>query len=156
MEVKKIKTVRFSQLVKECGKPKQVILWTAPEKDPEFSKAIREKRVMTIFRRNVGTQKDFGLVGFFKEKSAAFLVFPKAPDYPAETKVVGIKYDAIAQSEPSRGVFKSSGPRNPGIPLREKSRRQAGEKPKKEVKKPEKPERPREPKRWEFEAMVEM
>src|SRR4051812_6389771 len=123
MQVKKKKTVRFGQLIGESGRPSQVILWTTPDKDPSFSRAIKEQRVLTIFQRNVGAQRDFGMIGFFEEKSAAFFVFPKRLCHPPETKVVGIKYDAIAASKPGGPIFKPASIRKPGIPMKQSPRR---------------------------------
>ena len=49
-------------------------LWTKPEQDRDFMRAGKENRVMTVIQHNVGTKKDFGLVGFFPKDKAALLV----------------------------------------------------------------------------------
>jgi len=102
MEIKPKKTVRFTQVVEAAGRPVPVTLWTEPEKDKAFSKAMREHRVLTVIQRNAGSKTDYGLVGFFKEPLATYMVFPKKLAYPAETKVVGIKYDQLAESKPAK------------------------------------------------------
>jgi hypothetical protein len=94
------KTARFAQLVKEAGEPELVTLWTAPEANAEFMRAVEQNRVATVIQRNVGVKKDFGLIGFFSRPHAAFLVFPKALPYPPETRITGIHYEKISAAEP--------------------------------------------------------
>ena len=120
MEVKKQKSVRFRELVKTFGQPEEATLWTEPEQDRGFMKAVREKRIVTIVQRNIGTKKDYGLVGFIRQSKAAFLVFKKPLTYPAETKVVGIDYSAIAPPVPSGSLYKPRPQRRPGTPMRER------------------------------------
>ena len=106
MDTKPTKTVRFTQLIEAAGRPEPVTLWTAPENDPEFSKAMRENRVLTIVQQNVGAKADYGLVGFRQEPLASYLVFPKKLAYPAETKVIGIKYGELAEPKPRGPIHK--------------------------------------------------
>src|SRR4051794_33559316 len=115
MSVVPKKTVRFTELVKEVGRPEQVTLWTPPQKDPAFWKAVQQHRVVTVIQRNIGSKKDYGLVGFFQQPLATFLVFDKKITHPDETKVVGIKYDQLRESPPRGGVFKPSFERPPGL-----------------------------------------
>ena len=117
----KPKTIRFDALVKSAGEPEQVTLWTKPEDDADFMKAVRSNRVVTVIQRNVGTKKDFGVVGLLVQKNAAYLIFPKRIEAPAETKVIGIKYDRIGSPEPKGTIYKPK-PKAPGIPMREKPR----------------------------------
>jgi hypothetical protein len=114
------RTVRFDVLVRESGKPVQVTLWTKPEEDRDFMKDVRARRVVTVYQHNVGTKKDYGLVGFFPGKNAAFLIFPKAIKADAETKVVGIKYERVASESPKGPVIKAEKGGAPGIPMRER------------------------------------
>ena len=118
MKIKPLKTVRFTQLVKSSGHPVPVTLWTAPEEDRDFFKALKEERVLTVIQRTVGAKADYGLVGFFKEPLATYLVFPKKLEYPAETKVVGIKYEQLAEAKPKDRVHQSKEPL-PGVKMRE-------------------------------------
>lgn len=117
----KPKTIRFDALVKSAGEPEQVTLWTKPEDDADFMKAVRGNRVVTVIQRNVGTKKDFGVVGLLVQKNAVYLIFPKQIAAPAETKVIGIKYDRIGTAEPKGEVYKPKR-KAPGIPMREKPR----------------------------------
>lgn len=96
----KSKTVRFADLVRKFGRPEMVTLWTDPQKNVQFSKAIDENRVVTLKQITVGTKKDFGFIGFHKERNVSFLLFPKSIGYPVGTKVIGIKYDLITSPEP--------------------------------------------------------
>jgi hypothetical protein len=87
------KTVRFTQLVQEAGRPELKLLWGSPDQDRDFQRAVKSDRVLTIHQENVGTKKDFGLVGFSSEGHAQYLVFPKPLKRYAGRRVVGIKYD---------------------------------------------------------------
>jgi hypothetical protein len=146
MEVKPKKVVRFDALVKLSGQAQQVTLWVKPQEDREFMRAVKQNRVVTVVQRNVGTKKDYGLVGFFQRPKAGYLVFPKALPYPAETKVVGIKYARVAERETGGPVYKTRRERDPGIPMREApSKRQA---PARKLR--------REPQRFEFRSDVQL
>src|SRR5688572_32734665 len=119
MQIKPLKTVRFTQLIERAGKPVSVTLWTAPEDDRNFSKAMHEERVLTVIQRNVGPKADYGLVGFFKQPLATYLVFPKKLPYEPETKVVGIKYEQLAEAKPRGPLHKPKPEGPPGVPMRE-------------------------------------
>lgn len=127
MEVKPAKTIRFAQAVKLSGKPRVVTLWTHPKANRDFMKAVRESRVMTLLPQNTGSKKDYGLVGFFQQPHVSFLVFPKPLPYPLETKVVGIKYDLLAESTPEGPLHKPPRDLKPGIAMRETVRSHAHE-----------------------------
>lgn len=102
------KTVRFAELVKKAGQPHVATLWVSPESDGDFSKAIRENRVLTIFGQNAGTKKEFGKVGFVKKKDAAYFVFPRALPQLGKTWVVGIKYDRLTQPKVLNPILESA------------------------------------------------
>jgi hypothetical protein len=162
------KSVRFDSVVEEAGQPVQVTLWTKPEEDRDFMRAVKEKRVVTVVQHNVGTKKDYGLVGFYAQERATYLLFPKRIDQADETKVVGIKYEWLATAEPKGGIYRPPKPRAPGIPLREKAKLQALAKlerpqsppPKAKVSEPKtepaKPEPPPPPKLFKFQSKVEL
>lgn len=99
------KTVRFDKLIAESGNPEPATLWVEPEKDPDFMKAVKGRRIVTLCQPNVGAKKDFGLIGFSKEKNATYLVFPKKLKPPEDSKVVGIKYEKLADPKPKGAVF---------------------------------------------------
>ena len=174
MEVKPKKTIRFDALVKTAGQPIQVTLWTKPEDDLDFMRAVKEKRVVTVIQHNIGTKKDYGLVGFYPQDRATYFIFPKAIDDPDETKIVGIKYDKLATPEPKGAIYKPPAPKPPGIPLREKpvsrdlprADREADHKPKRKSKsqheprpKPEPPAqkpKPAPPKLFNFQSKIQI
>jgi hypothetical protein len=108
MQKKKSRTVRFDALVKTSGQPEEITLWAKPQEDPEFMRAVKQRRVMTIIQTNVGTKKDFGLIGFFPQEKAAFWVFPKPIDESEESKVIGIKYDKLAAGTPKGPLYRPS------------------------------------------------
>ncbi len=94
-----VKTVRFTALVQAGGQPKVVTLWSSPEQNHEFMKAVRENRVLTVFQPSVGTKKDFGMVGFIRKRQVSYFVFPRALPYAEGTKIIGIKYEQIQVPE---------------------------------------------------------
>jgi hypothetical protein len=143
-------TVRLDQLIKSSGKPEAITLWTRPEDNPEFMRAVKQHRVMTVIQRNVGTKKDYGLVGFFPKELAAFWIFPKPLDFPNETKVIGINYDRLATSEPRGTLYKPKPKRRyPGIPLRKERTSPAASKIESNSA-PAKPKTPPPPKQFAF------
>jgi hypothetical protein len=91
-------TIRFLELVKKSGRPHSATLWTDPQHDTTFKKAIEENRVLTVKQETVGSKKDFGTVGFRREKNVSYLIFPKALP-KSDSRVVGIKYDMLEQPE---------------------------------------------------------
>src|SRR5688572_13228618 len=116
------KTVRFDALVQKSGEPEQVTLWTKPEDDRDFMKAVKSGRVVTLVQHNVGTKKDYGVVGFSRERNAAYLVFPKPLEPDEKTRVVGIKYQSIAAEKPKGPIYKPKKQGAPGIPMQERPR----------------------------------
>lgn len=96
----KSKVVRFSDLVNQLGNPHTTTLWRAPEKDPAFLKAVKENRVLTVHQENRSQKSDVGSVGFHREKTAAYLIFPKSLEKFSEAKIVGIKYELIHEPPP--------------------------------------------------------
>jgi hypothetical protein len=70
-------------------------LWSDPKLDKVFMRAVKENRVITIALQNVGTHKDFGLVGFHPKPSTTYVVFAKALSAANGTKVVGVKYEML-------------------------------------------------------------
>src|SRR5438477_10191640 len=97
MKVSTAKTVRFAVVVKECGPPQPVFLWTKPEQNPDLMSAIRHNRVMTVKQETKGARKDFGVVGFVQEKSLSYLVFPKPLNRFKDMRIIGINYDLIRE-----------------------------------------------------------
>src|SRR6185436_12732070 len=87
------RTVRFSELVKYFGPAHLVTLWSDPKTDKTFMRAVDENRVVTVTLHNVGTQKDFGVVGFDPKPSATYIVFAKPLSAATGTKVIGVKYE---------------------------------------------------------------
>jgi hypothetical protein len=64
MKLLKIKTVRFSQVIENCGKPQVYTLWQKPSADRHLQAQIKKNLVLTILRSESGT--DFGIVGLKK------------------------------------------------------------------------------------------
>ena len=117
-----MKTVRFSVLVNDAGKPDTYLLFVKPEDDKTFQKAIKAKRVVTVFQNASGNKTDHGEVGFQPGPSRQYLVFPKSVGAFDGRKVVGIKYDLL-ESAP---IPKSKRAERPAPqPKRKPVRRQA-------------------------------
>src|SRR6266480_2321252 len=93
-----VRTVRFSDLIEHSGPAHQVTLWSDPKSDKTFTQAVEENRVITITLHNVGTRKDFGVVGFDPKPSATYIVFAKPLSVAKGTKVIGVKYDLLEEA----------------------------------------------------------
>ncbi len=100
MQVSKTKTARFSEVVKGCGKPVAVVLWTEPAEDRAFSAALKQNRVMTVKEAETGARTDFGVVGFSPGPTSRYLTFPKALTKFKDKRIIGIKYELLETAEP--------------------------------------------------------
>ena len=118
MKVSTAKTVRFAVVVKECGQPQPVFLWTKPEQNPDLMSAIRHNRVMTVKQETKGTRKDFGVVGFVHEKNVSYLVFPKPLNRFKGIRIIGLKYDLIKEPGPIGRVVGPAARVKKGAPRR--------------------------------------
>lgn len=96
-----MKTVRFSQVVEAAGRPEIYLLFA--EDDPEFEKALKQDRIMTLVER--GSSPPFGLVGREAGQHGQLLLFPKSLKKFADARIVGIKFGLF--SEPSAPTKKS-------------------------------------------------
>jgi hypothetical protein len=97
-----VKTARFADVVKKCGKPEAHLLLIEPAKDRELQAAIQAHRVMTVFQEAAGHKADRGEVGFQPGPARQFLIFPKALRAFEGRNVVGIKYDLWSHEEPPK------------------------------------------------------
>ena len=100
MALAKNKTVRFAQVVERSGQPQVHTLWVTPAQDPALQQALRAHRVMTI-APGPGGKTDVGRVGFDTRGANGarrqFLIFPKSLERFEGARVVGIKFDLVAQ-----------------------------------------------------------
>jgi hypothetical protein len=87
------KTIRFGDLVRNSGRPKTVTLWSKPEDNPSFARAIKENRVLTVLQES--GRKDHGRIGFKLLPSALYLEFPRSLPRTGDAVVVGINYQLI-------------------------------------------------------------
>jgi hypothetical protein len=94
----KTKTARFTALVQRAGKPETLLLWQDPKKDPAFQDALHGNRLLTVLREPHG--KEYGVVGFKRNKTASYLVFPRPLRGFDGKRIVGIKYEQVAPSKP--------------------------------------------------------
>jgi hypothetical protein len=106
----KQKSVRFSKVIEDAGKPQVALLWQDPRHDPSLQSALRQNRVMTVQLKHTGSASDFGVVGFKQSPHAEYLIFPKSLKAFEGDKVVGIKYELIAPSKPQGPALKASRP----------------------------------------------
>jgi hypothetical protein len=81
------KRMRFRELVRACGKPQAITLWTKPEKNPVLTKAIKQRRVLTVIQEP--GKRNYGILGFELRPGALHLAFPK-PLPRGEARLVGI------------------------------------------------------------------
>ena len=92
------KTVRFTQVVEHSGRPQVHTLWRPPDQDPELQRAQKGNRVMTIEPGSSGSKIDVGTVGFERDATLGqFLIFPKSLKAFDGARVVGVKFDLVAQ-----------------------------------------------------------
>jgi len=96
MKLLKVKTVRFAEVVKKCGKPDVYTLWQKPSEDRHLQSQIKSNRMMTIQKSESGS--DFGMVGFKESKGARYLVFPKALKHFENNRIVGINWELVKSS----------------------------------------------------------
>jgi len=95
MKLLKIKTIRFSQIVEECGQPNIYTLWQKPAADRRFQVQLKNNRVMTVQKSESGT--DFGIIGFKERKGTRYLVFPKSLKQFADKRVIGIDWARVRE-----------------------------------------------------------
>lgn len=160
MEVKTKKQVRFDAVAQTAGQPIQVTLWTKSEDDREFMRAVKDRRVVTVIQHNVGTKKDYGIVGFYPQDRATYLLFPKPLGLADETKIVGIKYEQLATAEPKGAIYTPPKVKLTKPPTEKKAKPEAHTEleppaPKKGEAKPE-PPAPEPPKLFKFQSTVEL
>lgn len=93
-----MKAVRFAEVVRQSGRPRVHALWVAPADDPEFARARRTDRVMTI-THPAGGKADVGYVGFepARRPRTEYLVFPKSLRAFDGQRVIGVKFDLVEQ-----------------------------------------------------------
>ena len=157
MEVSNVKQVRFGKIVEVGGKPEAYLAFSDPDKDPSFMRAAKESRVVTIKQEPTSKHKDFGIVGYVKEKYATYLIFPKSLREFDGQRVIGIDY-SILQSADVRIGGKVPAPRRKLEPKKAKTRLAATPKPeslKPAPKSEPKPEKPKpQPKRFTVELQI--
>lgn len=100
-------TARFAALVQKAGQPEPVTLWTDPRQDARFQSAVKKNRVLTVKQEVVGTKKDFGVVGFYREKNVSYLIFPKPLSAFEGKRIVGINYSLLAAPKLSERASKT-------------------------------------------------
>jgi hypothetical protein len=96
-------TIRFRDLVETSGRPEPKSLWTDPKHDRQFMHAVKANRILTVVQPPASKRTDFGEIGFHQQPHSSYFIFPKP--LPAEQgRVIGIKYDLVAQAEPDDAV----------------------------------------------------
>jgi nicotinamidase-related amidase len=103
-----MKTVRFTQIVANCGAPSVHLTWVPPEQDRSLKTALKQNRVMTVHQNVRGTTKDYGTVGLLKTPHAQILVFPRSLKRFEERRVVGIDYALLASLQEKDGKSKAA------------------------------------------------
>jgi len=155
MDVSNVKQVRFGKILEAGGKPEAYLAFSDPDKDPSFMRAAKESRVVTIKQEPTSKHKDFGIVGYVKEKYATYLIFPKSLREFDGQRVIGIDY-SILQSADVRIGGKVPAPRKKPEPKKAKTKSAAIPKPEPPRPAPKpKPEKAKpQPKRFMVEVQV--
>ncbi len=92
-------TVRFSEVLKVGGKPKQYLPFADPRRDKAFAEAEREQRIVSLKQAPTGNQKDHGIIGVLREKFVSYLIFQKSLSRFVGHRVVGINYGQLAEAD---------------------------------------------------------
>jgi hypothetical protein len=108
LKASKAKAVRFAALVAACGSPEIASLWRRPEEDKPFMQAVKQNRVLSLRQPTVGSKKDFGVVGFLREKNISYLIFPRTLKAFENRRIVGIHYNLIETPGPVGAPIKSA------------------------------------------------
>jgi hypothetical protein len=116
------KECRFNDLVKRSGHPEVVTLWTKPQQDRGFMKAVKENRVLTVIHQRLNNKKDYGRIGFEMQPQAAYLVFPKPLPRERDARVIGIHYELLAQSKPTIQGKRLAAPKRMAEPAKPEKR----------------------------------
>jgi hypothetical protein len=95
---------RFLELVKTSGKPEIVSLWTDPKSNPQFMKAVKQNRVLTVIQEPRSKRTDFAEIGFHRVPYASYLIFPKPLPAERDGRVIGIKYELVEMPVPNDPV----------------------------------------------------
>ena len=95
-----MKTVRFSKVVEKSGRPEVYLLMS--ETDPDFRKALDAGKIISLSREAHGAGTEYGIVGCDKKSHGQLLIFPRSLKAFAGSKVVGIKYDLLAEDSGGR------------------------------------------------------
>jgi cytosine deaminase len=99
MQLIKVKTARFADVVKSAGAPEVLAVWTDPRKDNDFQRALRAHRIMTVHQTVVGAKKDFAEVGFIPGPNVSYLQFPRSLEEFAGRRIVGVNYGLLAEAK---------------------------------------------------------
>src|SRR4029434_3438549 len=99
MELMKVQTARFKEVVEKSGVPEVLTLWQDPKKDKSFQKILGEERLLTVHQTVVASQKHFAEVRYRPSPNATYLVFPKSLKPFAGKRIVGIDYQLLKASE---------------------------------------------------------
>ena len=113
MQLIKVKTARFADVVKHAGTPEVVTLWSDPRKDATFQRALKAHRIMTVHQPVLGAKKDFAEVGFHPAANVAYLLFPRSLEAFEGRRVIAVNYALLddAATVRSRGKAKAATPR---------------------------------------------
>jgi hypothetical protein len=74
-------------------------------------KAVRENRVLTLSLKRHGNHPDYGEIAFHQRPNALYLVFAHSLPEESGARVVGIKYELIAEQTTNEPVAKAPKPK---------------------------------------------
>jgi hypothetical protein len=114
-----MKTARFSNVVKKCGKPEVYLLLS--KEDPDFQKAVKANRLMTLAGGGRGAKAEAGFVGYDEKRRGQLLLFPKSLKPFADTRIVGIKYDLFSDHDPGEPALRKKKTSTQSVPRKAKA-----------------------------------
>ena len=114
-----MKSVRFSKVVEKSGRPEVYLLMS--ETDPDFHKAVEADKIMSLSGEAHGSGTEYGTVGYDKKRHGQLLLFPKSLKSFADAKIIGVKYDLLAENRSSEEDNSSTSKTKTGKRAKEKS-----------------------------------
>jgi hypothetical protein len=114
-----MKTARFSEVVKQCGRPETYLVLTDPSKDKTLQARVKAQRVLTVTQATVGAKTDYGEVGFKEGGTRQYFIFPKSLRLFVGRKIVGSSTTSFHR----RNYRPANVPPHPSPRVRKKRRR---------------------------------
>jgi hypothetical protein len=98
------------------------LVWTKPNGDPVLQKAIKDHGLVTVHQHVHGGSQDFGVTGFEPEPHAQYLIFPRSLRKFVGRRIIGIRYDLVAEAVPAHPALPAKKRSSSSSPAAKKSK----------------------------------